>query len=187
MEIGAGEGNRILSENSHNSLNCPITVHCKRHGFHHLRIKRHGDDQTLMQIDASANVISRPCALVRSYHNPANLRAKTEILSGPPERARSVKASASGIGVHEVLTSGAGLGWREAQRRGKGAYKPGTRGPRCLVSQTERPGVERSPICEGPDAQSERSETEHRNRSKWASKRNGRVFRLSDKLESGAA
>jgi hypothetical protein len=78
---GAGEGNRILSENVHNSLNCPIIVHCKRHIFHHLRIKRHGDDQTLMQIDASANVISRPCALVRSYHNPANLRVKTEILS----------------------------------------------------------------------------------------------------------
>jgi hypothetical protein len=78
---GAGEGNRILSENVHNSLNCPIIVHCKRHIFHHLRIKRHGDDQTLMQIDASASVISRPCALVRSYHNPANLRVKTEILS----------------------------------------------------------------------------------------------------------
>jgi hypothetical protein len=78
---GAGEGNRILSENVHNSLNCPIIVHCKRHIFHHLRIKRQGDDQTLMQIDASANVISRPCALVRSYHNPANLRVKTEILS----------------------------------------------------------------------------------------------------------
>jgi hypothetical protein len=114
------EGNRILSENSHNSLNCPIIVHCKRHIFHHLRIKRHGDDQTLMQIDASANVISRPCALVRSYHNPANWRVKTDILSGPPERARSVKASASGIGVHEGLPSGAGLGWREAQRRGLG-------------------------------------------------------------------
>jgi len=117
---GAGEGNRILSQNVHNSLNGPIIVHCKRHIFHHLRIKRHGDDQTLMQIDASANVISRPCALMRSYHNPANWRVKTEILSGPPERARSVKASASGIGVHEVLTSGAGLGRREARRRGLG-------------------------------------------------------------------
>jgi hypothetical protein len=30
----------------------------------------------------------------------------------------SVKASASGIGVHEVSTSGAGLGRREARRRG---------------------------------------------------------------------
>jgi len=65
--------------------------------------------------------------------------------------------------------------------------KRDTRGPRCLVFQPERPGVKRSPICEGPDAQSERSETEHRSRSKWASKRNGRVFRLRDKLESGAA
>ena len=42
----------------------------------------------------------------------------------------------------------------------------GRAGPRCLVSQTERPGVERLPICIGPDAQSERSETEHRSRSK---------------------
>jgi hypothetical protein len=80
-EFGAGEGNRILSKNSHNSLICPIIVHCKPHISHHLRINRHGDDQTLMQIDASVNVISRPCALVRSYHNPANLRVKTEILS----------------------------------------------------------------------------------------------------------
>ncbi len=95
FEVGAGEGNRILSENVHNSLNCPVIVHCKPHIFHHLRIKRHGDDQALMQIDASASVISRPCALVRSYHNTANWRVKTEILSGPPERARSVKASAS--------------------------------------------------------------------------------------------
>jgi hypothetical protein len=70
---------------------------------------------------------------------------------------------------------------------GQGGEESGHAGARCLVSQPERPGVERSPICEGPDAQSERSETEHRNRSKWASKRNGRVFRLSDKLESGAA
>ena len=62
----------------------------------------------------------------------------------------------------------------------------GRAGPRCLVSQKERPGVERSPVCAGPDAQSERSETEHRNRSKWASKQNRRVFRLSDKLKSGA-
>jgi hypothetical protein len=120
MKVGAGEGNRILSENVHNSLNCSIIAHCKPHIFHHSRIKRHGDDQTLMQIDASVNVISRPCALVRSYHNWANLRVQTEILSGPPERARSVKASASGIGVHEGLPSGAGLGWREAQRRGLG-------------------------------------------------------------------
>ena len=35
--------------------------------------------------------------------------------------------------------------------------------------------------------QSERSETEHRSRSKWAKERNGRVFRLSDKLESAAS
>jgi hypothetical protein len=81
VKNGAGEGNRILTENLHNSLNCPITVHCKPHTFHYFRIKRHGDDQTLMQIDASVNVISLPCALVRSYHNPANLRVKTEILS----------------------------------------------------------------------------------------------------------
>jgi hypothetical protein len=81
VEVGAGEGNRILSENVHNSLNCSVIVHCKPHIFQHVRIKRHGDDQTLMQIDASVNVISLPCALVRSYHNPANLRVKTEILS----------------------------------------------------------------------------------------------------------
>jgi hypothetical protein len=56
-------------------------VHCKPHIFQHFRIKRHRDDQTLLQMDASANGISRPCALVRSYHNPANLRVKTEILS----------------------------------------------------------------------------------------------------------
>jgi hypothetical protein len=31
-----------------------------------------------------------------------------------------VKASASGIGVHEDLSFGAGLGWHEAQRRGLG-------------------------------------------------------------------
>ena len=35
-------------------------------------------------------------------------------------------------------------------------------------------------------AERESNETEHRSRSKWARKRNGRVFRLSDKLESGA-
>jgi hypothetical protein len=63
----------------------------------------------------------------------------------------------------------------------------GTRGPRGLVSQTERPGVERSPICGGPDAQSESSKTEHRSRSKWVSKRNEEAFRLRDKLESGVA
>ena len=56
-----------------------------------------------------------------------------------------------------------------------------------LVSQPERPGVKRSPICVGPDAQCERSETEHRSRSIRASKRNGESFRLRDKLESGAA
>ena len=83
IEVGAGEGNRTLSENVHNSLNCPIIVHCKPHIFQHVRIKRHGDDQTLMQIDASANVISRPCALVRSYHNPANWRVKLAGLSIP--------------------------------------------------------------------------------------------------------
>jgi len=42
-------------------------------------------------------------------------------------------------------------------------------------------------MCVGPDAQCERSETEHRSRSQWAKERNGRVFRLRDKLESGAA
>ena len=36
------------------------------------------------------------------------------------ERARSEKASASEHGVHEVLTSGAGLGRREARRQGLG-------------------------------------------------------------------
>jgi hypothetical protein len=56
-----------------------------------------------------------------------------------------------------------------------------------LSLSLERPGVERSPICGDPDAQSERSETEHRSWSKWARKRSGRVFRLRDKLESGAA
>ena len=87
--------------------------------------------------------------------------------------------------------------WRRSLSRGSqsrqvlatgraNGVKRDTRGPRCLVFQPERPGVKRSPICEGPDAQSERSETEHRSRSKWASKRNGRVFRLSDKLKSGA-
>ena len=63
----------------------------------------------------------------------------------------------------------------------------GTRGSRFLVSQPERLGVERSPIWRGADAQSERSETEHRSRSIRARKRNGRVFRLRDKLESGAS
>jgi len=48
-----------------------------------------------------------------------------------------------------------------------------TQGPRFFVFQPERPGVERSPICVGPDAQCERSETEHRSRSKSARKRNG--------------
>ena len=43
-------------------------------------------------------------------------------LSFPPhgKAARSEKASASGIGVHEGLPSGAGLGRREARRRGLG-------------------------------------------------------------------
>jgi len=63
--------------------------------------------------------------------------------------------------------------------------KGGTRGPRIPVSQPERPGVERSPVCVGPDAQCERSENEHRSRSKWASKRNERVFRLRDKAGIG--
>jgi hypothetical protein len=78
----------------------------------------------------------------------------------------------------------AGKSWRQGWAMGR---KGGTRGPRCLVSQPERPGVERSAICVGPDTQCERSETEHRSRSKWASKRNGRDFRLRDNLESGAA
>ena len=56
-----------------------------------------------------------------------------------------------------------------------------------LFSRPERPGVERSPVCVGPDAQCERSETEHRGRSKWASKRNGEAFKRRDKLKSGAA
>lgn len=34
----------------------------------------------------------------------------------------------------------------------------GTRGPRFLVSQSEKPGVERSPVCGGPDAQREWNE-----------------------------
>ncbi len=63
----------------------------------------------------------------------------------------------------------------------------GARGRAALVSQNERPGVERSPGRVGPDAQSERSDTEHRSRSVRASERNAAVFRLSDKLESGVA
>jgi hypothetical protein len=55
----------------------------------------------------------------------------------------------------------------------------------CLSA--ERPGVERWPVRAGPDAQCESSETEHRSRSQWASKRSGRGFRLRDKPESGAA
>jgi hypothetical protein len=69
-------------------------------------------------------------------------------------------------------------------RAGQGGEQGNTRGPRFLVSQPERPGVERSPICGGPDAQ---CETEHRSRSKWAKERNGEAFRLRDKLESGVA
>jgi hypothetical protein len=68
-----------------------------------------------------------------------------------------------------------------------GAYMGTRGGPRCLVSRNERPGEERSPVCGGPDAERESSETEHCSRSKWASKRNGRVCRLRDKLEGGAA
>ena len=51
---------------------------------------------------------------------------------------------------------------RSLARRGgpMGPYK-GQAGARTLVSQTERPGVERSTFCVGPDAQSKRSETEH--------------------------
>ena len=78
-------------------------------------------------------------------------------------------------------------GIESSQSGATGTHKPDTRGARFLVSQNERPGVERSPICVGPDAQSERSETEHRSRSIRARKRNGRVFRLRDKLESEAA
>ena len=76
----------------------------------------------------------------------------------------------------------AGKSWRQGWAMGpKREYA----GARFLVSQPERPGVERSPICVGPDTQCERSETEHRSRSKWAKERNGEAFRLSDKLESG--
>ena len=41
-------------------------------------------------------------------------------LSAMPERAPSVKASASEDGVQRPKTFGAGLGWREARRRGLG-------------------------------------------------------------------
>jgi hypothetical protein len=73
-------------------------VHCKPYIFHHLRIKRHGDDQTLMQTDASANVISRPCVLVQSYHNPANLRVKTFQFI-PPDFLRSEAGRANAVAV----------------------------------------------------------------------------------------
>ena len=61
-----------------------------------------------------------------------------------------------------------------------------TRGDAMSCLSAERPGVERSPVRADPDAQCESSETEHRSRSQWASKRSGRSFRLRDKLESGA-
>ena len=44
----------------------------------------------------------------------------TGVLSTLGKAARSGKASASEHGVHEGLPFGAGLGWREAQRRGLG-------------------------------------------------------------------
>ena len=77
----------------------------------------------------------------------------------------------------------AGKSWLQD---GHGGMQGNAREPRSLVSPPERPGVERSLICVGPDAQSKRGETEHRSRSKGARKRNGRVFRLRDKLESEA-
>ena len=63
----------------------------------------------------------------------------------------------------------------------------GARGRAASVSQNESCEVERSPGCVGPDAQSERSETEHRSRSMRARKRHAAAFRLSDRLESGVA
>jgi len=58
------------------------------------------------------------------------------------ERARSGKASASGNGVHEVLTSGAGLGRREARRQGLGtAYQSPTTKKGLNRCQSSRVGV----------------------------------------------
>jgi uncharacterized protein (DUF736 family) len=78
----------------------------------------------------------------------------------------------------------AGKSWRQGGAMGH----TGSRGGRDFLSlRLKGPELERSPICVAPDAQCEHSETEHRSRSKWARKRSGRVFRLRDKLESGAA
>jgi hypothetical protein len=48
------------------------------------------------------------------------------------------------------------------QKNGFGNIAKRGAGTRSLVSQTESCEVERSPGCVGPDAQSERSDTEHR-------------------------
>jgi hypothetical protein len=82
----------------------------------------------------------------------------------------------------------AGCGGREVEDAGKTDLKTSpnrARGRAAPVSQNESCEVERSPGSEGPDAPSERSETEHRSRSVRASKRNAAAFRLSDRLESG--
>ena len=49
----------------------------------------------------------------------------------------------------------AGKSWRRGGAMGRTGADAGAR---CLVSQTERPGVERSTVCGGPNAKSEQSE-----------------------------
>jgi hypothetical protein len=68
-----------------------------------------------------------------------------------------------------------------------GAFGLAARAGKGEGAERIKSGVEWSPICVGPDAQSERSGTEYRNRSKSAKKRTGEAFRPREKLESGAA
>jgi len=95
-------------------------------------------------------------------------------------KERGIAKSAVFGGVVFQGEAKAGKSWR-----GRGSHE-GIRGAAtsCLSAGKARSGAVAS--CGGLDAQSESNETEHRNRSKWARKRNGRDFRLSDKLKLGA-
>ena len=69
-----------------------------------------------------------------------SLKRRITFLSAHRKGRGSVKASASGNGVHEGLPSGAGLGRREARRRGLGTAQSPTTKKRLNRCQSSRVG-----------------------------------------------
>src|ERR1017187_3611820 len=95
---------------------------------------------------------------------------------GPGNGQNKKRSGAADLEIHQGSLNGGAKScrvWRRSLSRGSQSRQVlatgrdngaeiGHAGTRFLVSQPATPGVERSPISVGPEAQCERSETEHR-------------------------